>query len=188
MTVGSVVRSSRASMLLALSMLPLLTAVRAGAAEVKDLVPIVRGERIFVSFRVEDAFAEEIEHAIATGLEVSFRYNVELKRVRGIWFDRRVAARRIITTVTYDNLTKRYSLTREIDGEIDATDVVSDAEAMRQFMTHFDSLGLFDVSLMEPNEEHYLRVNGVIRDRNLLLLIPWDVGADWKEAHFTYVP
>lgn len=160
----------------------------ASAAEIVDLVPVVRDHRIFVSYRVEDAFTEEIEHAIATGLEVRFRYNVELKRDRGIWIDPTVSVRRIEVAVTYDNLTKRYSLTREIDGEFDATTMVEDARAMRQFMTTFESLGLFDVSLVEPNEEYYLRVNAVTRDRNLLLFIPWDVGADWKEAHFTYVP
>lgn len=158
------------------------------AARIADLVPVVRDEGVFVSFRVEEAFTPEMERAIETGLPVSFRYNVELKRVRRIWFDERVSRRRIRTTVVYDNLTQRYSLTREIDGEIDRTTVVADAEVMRRFMTTFESLHLFDVSAMRPNEEFYLRVNGVMRDRNLLLFVPWDIGADWEEAHFTYLP
>lgn len=157
-------------------------------AEIVDLVPVVREDGIHVSFRVEDAFSEDIVQAIGSGLEVSFRYNVELKRVRRVWPDEKAAERQIKTTVTYDNLTQRYSLTREINGEIDATAVVDNAEAMRRFMTEFESLWLFDVSRVEPNEEYYLRVNGIMRDRNLLLLIPWNIGADWREAHFTYLP
>jgi hypothetical protein len=158
------------------------------AAEIVDLVPVIRGDGILVSFRVEDAFSDDIVQAIETGLEVSFRYNVELKRVRRVWLDEKAASRRIRTTVAYDNLTKRYSMTREIDGEIDVTKVVDNPEAMRRFMTTVESLMLFDVSSMEKNEEYYLRVNGVMKDRNVLLLIPWDVGADWREAHFTYLP
>ncbi len=158
------------------------------AAEIVDLVPVIRDEGISVSFRVEDAFSEDIVRAIDTGLEVSFRYNVELKRARSGWLDERAAARQIRTAVTYDNLTRRYSLTREIDGEIDSTEIVANADGMRRFMTEFESLLLFDVSLMRPNEEYYLRVNGVMEDRNLLLLIPWNVAADWREAHFTYMP
>lgn len=158
------------------------------AAEIVDLVPVIRGEGLLVGFRVEKAFDDDIAQAIETGLEVSFRYNIELRRVRRGWFDSKTASRRIETTVAYDNLTKHYSLTREIDGEIHATQVVDNPEAMRRFMTTFESLPLFDVSFMEPNEEYYLRVNGVMRDRNVLLLIPWDVGADWREAHFTYLP
>lgn len=160
----------------------------AEGAEIRDLVPVVRPEGVLVGFRVAGAFSEEIERAIQTGLPVSFRYNVELKRERGIWLDARVARREIRTTVTYDNLTQRYSLTREIDGEIDRTEIVADAEAMRRFMTVFDALPMFPSSLLEPNESYYVRVNGVMKDRTLLLLIPWDVGTDWKEAHFTYLP
>ena len=158
------------------------------AAEIVELVPVIRGEGILVSFRVEEAFDEDIVQAIETGLEVSFRYHVELRRVRRGWFDEKAASRLIQTTVVYDNLTKRYSLTREIDGEIDATELVDNPDAMRRFMTSFESLLLFDVSFMEPNEEFYLRARGVTRDRNVLLLIPWNVGADWREAHFTYLP
>lgn len=158
------------------------------AAVIVELVPVIRSEGILVSFRVEDAFNEDIVQAIETGLEVSFRYNVELRWVRRVWFDKKAASCRIQTTVAYDNLTKRYSLTREIDGEIDATEVVDNPDAMRRFMTTFESLLLFDVSFMESNEEYYVRVNGVMKDRNVLLLIPWDIGADWREAHFTYLP
>jgi hypothetical protein len=158
------------------------------AAEIVELVPVVRSDGILVSFGVDDAFDEDIAQAIDSGLEVSFRYNIELRRVRRAWLDEKEASRQIRTTVAYDNLTKRYSLTREIDGEIDATELVDNPDAMRRFMTTFESLLLFDVSSMEANEEYYLRVNGVMRVKNVLLLIPWDVGADWREAHFTYIP
>jgi hypothetical protein len=158
------------------------------AAEIVELVPVVRSDGILVSFGVDDAFDEDIAQAIDSGLEVSFRYNIELRRVRRAWLDEKEASRQIRTTVAYDNLTKRYSLTREIDGAIDATELVDNPDAMRRFMTTFESLPLFDVSSMEANEEYYLRVNGVMRVKNVLLLIPWDVGADWREAHFTYIP
>ena len=169
----------------------LLLGAAAAAAEdaaIEDLVPVVRSDGIFVSFRAGEAFNQDIEHAIQTGLEVNFRYNVELKRPRGIWLDGQVARRVISATVTYDNLTKRYKLTREIDGKIDATEIVADAEAMRRFMTTFESLRLFELSALEPNDSYYVRVKGVMRERNLLLLIPWDVGTGWKEARFDYVP
>lgn len=163
-------------------------AVLLRAAEVAELVPVIRDDSIYVSFRVDDAFDENIVRDVETGLEVTFRYNVELKKVRALWFDRTAATRQIRTTVAYDNLTKRYSLTRRVDGEIDRTEVVADVAAMRRFMTTFESLRLFEVSEVTPNEEYYLRANGVMKDGNVLLLIPWDQGADWRYAHFTYFP
>lgn len=158
------------------------------ASDVEELVPLVKHESVLVSFRIGDAFNEELNRAIESGLAVSFRYDVELKRVRRLWFNARLAEREVVVTVTYDNLTERYSLTREIDGEIDATEVVRDVEAMRRFMTTFDSLELFETSLMKPNEEYYLQVEGVMKERNLFLFIPWDVGSGSRKAYFTYLP
>ena len=166
----------------------LFLAASVEAASIVDLTPVVRGGGIFVSFRATDAFSEEIEHAIATGLEVAFRYNVELKRARGFWFDAGVARREVRATVRYDNLTKRYQLTREVSGKMDSTEIVADAEAMRRFMTSFDSLRLFELSELTPNERYYVRVKGVLREKNLLLFVPWDFETGWTEAHFSYVP
>ena len=66
--------------------------------------------------------------------------------------------------------------------------MLSDPEAMRRFMVTVESVDLFDTALLEPNGEYYLRVKGVIRDRNLFLFIPWDVGSGWEKAFFTYLP
>jgi hypothetical protein len=168
--------------------LALLLGPTVQGASIEELVPLVRSDGVFVSFRAGDAFSDDIERAIESGLEVSFRYNVDLRRPRGIWPDGQIARRVIAATVSYDNLTKRYKLTREIDGKIDRTEVSADAEAMRRFMTTFESLRLFELSELEPNDSYYVRVKGVMRERNLLLLIPWDVGTGWRQARFDYVP
>jgi hypothetical protein len=79
-------------------------------------------------------------------------------------------------------------MSRTIDEELDRSAVVSDPESMHDFMTRFDSLDLFPVSVLEPNGEYYLRVKGVIKERNLFLFLPWDIGSGWKKAYFTYLP
>jgi hypothetical protein len=168
--------------------LSLTAALPAWGAEIIELVPVHRRDKIYVSFRMIEAFSDDVERAVAAGLPVTFRYTVELKKVRAIWLNKKITTRRIRTTVTYDNLTERYKLSREIDGETDASDMVSEPEAMRRFMLTFDALELFDTSVLEPNSEYYVRVKGVVRDRNLFLLIPWDVDSGWKKAFFTFLP
>jgi hypothetical protein len=166
----------------------LSTYLPAAGAEIVDLTPVIKRGRILVSFRLTGAFTEDIERAIASGLPISFRYTVELKKVRTLWVNKRIAKREILTTVIYDNLTERYKLSREVDGELHGTEVVSDPVAMRRFMAEFEALDLFDVSLLEPNGEYYLRVKGVMKDRNLFLFIPWDIGSGWEKAYFTFLP
>jgi hypothetical protein len=157
-------------------------------ADIVELVSVVRKDKILVSFRMTDAFSDEVERAVESGLPVSFRFIVQLKKVRTVWLNQKVTTREISTTVTYDNLTERYKLSLEIDGEIQATDVVSDPEGMRRFMITLESLELFETSILEPNGEYYLRVKGVVRERNLFLFVPWNVGTGWTKKYFTYLP
>ncbi|MFQ5790276.1 MAG: DUF4390 domain-containing protein [Acidobacteriota bacterium] len=179
---------ARVGQALGLAFTLLVSWAPAWGAEIVDLVPLIKKDKLVLSLHMTQAFVADIERAIASGLPVQFRYIVQLKKVRAAWFNKKVATRRVMTTVTYDNLTKRYKLFREVDGEIDATAVVSDPEEMRRFMTTLESMELFDTSLLEPNGEYYLRVKGVMKDRNLFLFIPWDLGSAWKKAYFTYLP
>lgn len=158
------------------------------AAEIVDLLPVVKDGRVLVSFEVRDAFEEDIQREIDSGLPVTFRYKIELKRVRRFWVNRKVTVRIVETTVSYDNLTKRFSLTRAIDGEVDASEITMDVAAMRRFMTFFEFLPLFDTGLMRRDEEYYLRVNGVMKERNRFFFIPWDRKAGWTKAYFTFMP
>jgi Domain of unknown function (DUF4390) len=160
----------------------------AGAAELVDLGLIVKDKKIFVTFRMTDAFNDDIERSIASGLPVSFRYDVQLKKVRTVWFNQKIVTRRITNTVKYDNITERYTLSRDVDGGIVATELVADRDAMMRFMTAIRDLPLFDVSLLEPNNDYYLRVKGLVKERNLFLFIPWDQDSGWEKTYFTYLP
>lgn len=160
----------------------------AAAAELTNLSLLIKNDQISVTFRMADAFNEDIGRSIESGLPVSFRYEVQLKKVRTIWFNQKVHTRRITNTVTYDNLTERYTLSRDIDGEIVATAVVADTSEMMRFMTVVDGLDLFDVSLLEPNSDYYLRAKGLVKERNLFLVVPWDQDSGWVKTYFTYLP
>ena len=149
---------------------------------------LIKDKKIFLTFRMIDAFNEDIERSIASGLPVSFRYEVQLKKVRTIWFNQRVVTRRITNTVTYDNITKRYTLSRDIDGGIVATALVVDPDEMMRFMTVVSDLEVFDVSFLEPNSDYYLRVKGLVKERNLFLFVPWDQDSGWEKTYFTYLP
>ncbi len=166
----------------------LLGHLPAAAAELLDLSLLIKENKIFVTFRMADAFNDDIERTIASGLPVSFRYDVQLKKVRAIWLNQKVDTRRITNTVTYDNITERYTLSRDIDGGIVATDVVAGLNDMMQFMTVIDDLALFEVSSLEPNADYYLRVKGLVKERNLFLFVPWDQDSGWKKTYFTYPP
>lgn len=184
---GGLAKALVRSALLALGIIVAGQAPAAGA-ELTNLSLLIKNDKIFVTFRMADAFNEDIGRSIESGLPVSFRYEVQLKKVRTIWFNQKVHTRRITNTVTYDNLTKRYTLSRDVDGEIVATAVVADTSEMMRFMTVVDGLELFEVSLLEPNNDYYLRAKGLVKERNIFLFVPWDQDSGWVKTYFTYLP
>src|SRR5262245_41288660 len=88
------------------------------AAESLRIMPLVRDDKVLVSFELADAYNDEVRDAISSGLRTTFTYDVELRMVVAGWVDRTVATAVVTTSDQYDNLTRRHSLTRTIDGRI----------------------------------------------------------------------
>lgn len=160
--------------------------VRAG--EVRGLTPLQRDGRIYVSFEFIAAFTPEIEAAVRSGLPTSFAYRIEIRRGSAIWFDRTIEQSTLVTTVRYDNLTRRYRLSRAIDGAIIESAVSEQADVMRHWMTSFERVPLFPMTALEPNGEYYLRVRAHARAGATAFLFPWDRESVVARAPFTYVP
>jgi hypothetical protein len=66
-------------------------AVHAAGASLR-IVPIVRDDSVIVSVELSDAYTEEVRAAIASGLQTSFTYELELKMDVPAWADRTVAS------------------------------------------------------------------------------------------------
>src|ERR1700684_1009225 len=95
-----------------------LLAVGAGAraAESLRIVPIVGNDRVLVSFELADAFTDEVRQAIASGLRTTFTYEIELRMIVPIWVDPKICTAVVSSVDQYDNLTRRHSLARTVDG------------------------------------------------------------------------
>ncbi len=121
------------------------------------VLPLARGGAVLVTFELTDAFTEELQQAIHSGLAVSFLYDVELRRGVPFWLDRTVATSAVGASVQFDNLTRRHQLSRTIDGRSEPDAVVTENEEMvRRWLTTFERLPLFNTATLEPNGE-YLR-------------------------------
>jgi hypothetical protein len=144
-----------------------------GTAQSIQVTPLTRDERVLVSFRFSDAFNEDVLAAIHSGLSITFVYDVQLKRSTSLWLDRTIAEATVTATVKYDNLTRRYLVTRSADGRIERADTVEREEVAREWLTQFDKLPLFSAATLEPNSEYYLRVRAHTTPRNASFVWPW---------------
>jgi Domain of unknown function (DUF4390) len=169
-----------------------LVAVAAGGIRLRandqsiQVTPLARQDRLLVSFHLSDAFNEDVRTAIHSGLTITFVYDVELRRASTLWLDRTIAEATIMATVRYDNLTRRYYVTRSEDGRIERADTVDREDTAREWLTSFERLPLFDSALLERNAEYYLRIRAHTMPRNASFVWPWERGIAGL-AKFTFV-
>jgi Domain of unknown function (DUF4390) len=159
------------------------------AAEPPDLsvTPIARDGQVFVSFELSDGLTSEVQDAIQSGLATTFSYDVELRHGSAAWFDRTVAALTITATVRFDNLTRRYQMSRTLDGRVEDAQPTEDQDAMRRWMTRFDRVPLSATTSLETNGEYYVRVRARTRPHNAWFVWPWDRASAFGHAKFTFI-
>ena len=150
------------------------------------VLPIVREDKVDVTFVLADGFTEDVRAAIQSGLKTTFTYDVELRLDVPGWVDRTIGTSTVTTNVEYDNRLRRYTLTRVIDGRQDDQKQVASEGEVRQWMTSLKDLPLFKTSILEPNREYYVRVRATARPSNGSLLWPFGSGTS-AMAKFTFV-
>jgi hypothetical protein len=140
------------------------------------VTPLMKDGRVLVSFRFSEPFGEDLRAAIHSGLPITFVYDIELKRSSSLWLDRTIAAATVMATVRYDNLTRRYYVTRKEDGRIERADTVEREEDAREWLTSFEKLSLFSSAALERNAEYLLRIRARTTPRNASFVWPWERG------------
>ena len=173
---------------IAIALLLFVAAAIVRGAQAIQVTPLVRDGHVYVSFQLSDAFEnEEIRDAIHSGLTITFVYDVELRRGTSLWVDRTIAQATVMATVRYDNLTRRYYVTRREDGRLERADTVDREDVAREWLTRFDRLDLFGNARLEPNAEYYVRVRARTTPRTASFVWPWQ-GTDVSGlAKFTFL-
>jgi hypothetical protein len=153
-----------------------------------QVAPLPRDGEVLISFKLGEELTDDIRTAIHSGLTVSFVYKVDLKRNSAVWIDRTVASAVVTATVRYDNLTRRYHVTRMTDGRTEKAEILDREDAAWAWLTaSFDRLSLFSRVPLEPNGDYYVRVRAHTTPRNAGFIWPWQ-GDDFVGfAKFTFI-
>ena len=157
------------------------------AAETLRVRPLVRDGQVLVSFSLEEGFTDQVREVVKSGLRTTFTYTVELRLKVPAWVDRTIGIAVVSTTVEYDNLTRRHTVSRTLDGRMEESRVIEDEAIVRQLMTSFERLALFETRLLEENREYYVLVRAEARPRSGAAYWPWG-GATSGSGKFTFIP
>jgi hypothetical protein len=150
------------------------------------VVPLARGDQVWVSFQLADGFTDEVRAAIRSGLRTTFTYTVDLRLDVPWGVDRIIGTATVTSSVEFDNLTRSFKVVRSLDGRTSDNLQTEDESLVRQFMTKMDRLPLFKTSRLEPNREYYVKVAASARPSNGSLLWPFGSGTS-AQAKFTFI-
>jgi hypothetical protein len=147
----------------------------AGPAEqTLQVAPLPRDGHVLVSFKLAHELTDEIREKIHSGMLVSFIYTVDLRRGSAVWFHRTLASAVVKATVRYDNLTRRYHVTRALDGRMDRADTTPSEDVAWAWLTaQFERLPLFSSVSLESNAEYYVRVRAHAAPGTAPFIWPW---------------
>ena len=157
------------------------TVLAQGALRISTLT---YNNRVVVSFELNDAYDEAVRDAIASGLRTSFTYTLELRTPA--WIDRTIGTTIVTTTDQYDNLTRRHTLTRTVDGRVDEVLVTEDNAAVKAWLTKLSRVPVADVAQLDAARDYYVRVTTKSRPLggSLLGLTKTITG----QVKFTFIP
>lgn len=156
------------------------------AAESLRIVPIVSDDNVVVSFELADGYGVDVREAISSGLRTTFTYDIELRMVVPAWVDRTIATAVVSTSDQYDNLTRRHTLSRVVDGRVAESTVSEDDNIVKRWLTTLTRVPLCRTSKLDPSRDYYVRISAQARPRGASLL-GW-ANAITGQAKFTFIP
>lgn len=171
---------------LVLAALAVSTATLA-AQQALRVIPLVRDGKVLISFSLADGYSDDVKAAIKSGLKTTFTYTIDLRGDAPGWIDPVLASAVVSTSVQYDNLTRRHTVVRTIDGRVEDAQVVEDDADVRQLVTTLNRADLFRTVKLEANREYYVRVRADVRPKNAAFPWPWSGGRS-AQTKFTFIP
>jgi hypothetical protein len=161
-------------------------AVTVRAADGLRIVPLVHDDWVLVSVELSDAYNDNVRAAISSGLRTTITYEVELRTVVPVWVDRTIATAIVSISDQYDNLARRHSLSRTVDGRVAEALVTEDEAVVKHWVTTLNRLRLCPTSRLDVSRDYYVRIKARTRPDGTALL-GW-AAAITGQAKFTFIP
>ena len=153
-----------------------------GPPALTELAVTRQGSDYFAACRLVDGLSLGMLEEIEAGIETTLNYRLQLYRRRPGLPDQPLVRRVVECGVHHDALTRQYTLTRRLDGELVETHVTSRPEEMRAFLTTLHGIPVARAAELTAGAEYYLRARCDLGLVWRFYLIPWRLNTDWVRA------
>ena len=155
-------------------------------ADIRNLKTSVEADGVHVSYRVDGAFTPEVRERLVSSAPVRIVHRVRLVH-RRVFSTKVLAERVVIATAQFDNLTRQFTLTRQVDAGEAVTTTTESEEEMRRFLTTVSDVLLPRSSTWSNFRKATVQVRAEYEDTWLLFLLPWTYAAR-QERDVTIAP
>ncbi len=185
---------SRAVPVLLMTILILYTpALAAGDKEptIEDIIITTSNSDLLLFASVRDCFTEEMLEGVRNGIPLTFRFFIELDKVRSKWFDVNLVEETINHTLSYDAIKETY----QIDfSEKSKPEVTRSEDKALELMSGLNGLRVIARKELIPDAPYALRIKATLVENTLPLgmhyVLPftslWNFETDWRTIEFRY--
>jgi len=143
-------------------------------------------QQVHLSYRLANAFDENLRRRIQSGLPTGLVFDFELLRARKGWFNKTVASGTMQVVAMYNAVTREYLINYKHDGNLIESRVVREVEQLRAAITEFSGLPVFSVE-SRAGERLLVRLRAELGTRTLLFFIPTTLTTEWAESRIFVV-
>jgi len=168
----------------------LLVAASPLLAKGRLTTPIVTldGNQITATFRLEEAFDDQLVRRIESGLPSGFEFKFRLVRTHARWFDNTLQETDLQVLAMYNAVNREYLVNFKQNGKLTGSRMVRDLEELEAAMTRFENLVVFSIDPQLAEPRLVVRLRAVLGSHNILAFIPTKTTSEWVEARLVERP
>ena len=163
---------------------------QATKASLQDIVLDSMNENLTLSFKLEDAFSEEMKEVILNGTFITFTFFVVLREIKDFWLDRKIVDIKIDHLLKYNVLKKEFVIKRS--WEIDEVSISKSFIEAQHLMDAISNLKILPFNWLGNGNRYQIAIKAELSKANLPVDLrsviffspPWGFETDWYILDF----
>ena len=163
---------------------------QATKASLQDIVLDSMNENLTLSFKLEDAFSEEMKEVILNGTSITFTFFVVLREIKDFWLDRKIVDIKIDHLLKYNVLKKEFVIKRS--WEIDEVSISKSFIEAQHLMDAISNLKILPFNWLGNGNRYQIAIKAELSKGNLPVDLrsviffspPWGFETDWYILDF----
>jgi len=159
-------------------------------ASIYDMAVMNSEENLLLYFRMKDAFTEEMEKGIDSGIPITFTFYITLFQDKAGLAEKKIISFDFDHTFSYDTLKEEYSL--KFDEQDERVIKVRDLQEAKSLMSEVNDLFITDLASLKPDQQYTIRTKVRLGKKILPLkfhyIIPFrnflEFNTEWTELKF----